>query len=434
VQRCRRGIGSDEHHRAVWSARGVVGLRDRSVGDRSAGSPDTALIAMRKVLVSALAARGGGGLTYVRRIVSQFPADGEARLSILSPQPIVEVGDRSDIEWIKAPAWTESGVSRFVFGSLFFRFLWSRRNDFDVAYYTGGSIDVPLPAKVKRVAVFQNMLPFDPEARRRYGPSWNRVRNWILRKTQSHAFRHADLMIFISEHGREVIDTQIPERRSRGVVIPHGVERLSAPLAPDVAARLPARFALYLSALDVYKAHVELIEAWALAMRGRKTDLKLVLAGPEYPAYAKRVRAAIRRHGLEDEVIVLGTVEHDQVFDLAERAALNLFMSSCENCPNIVLELLSAGRPLLLSSRPPMPELGGPELAYVDPYDVPAIAAAIARAIDDPASAEALGRSAAERAKRFSWEKAGSATWLAILGLTPGEGVPVGKIAGSGPA
>jgi glycosyltransferase involved in cell wall biosynthesis len=388
------------------------------VGPQSAASPLLGVVtATPRVLLSALAARGGGGLTYLRMIVPQFPADGAARLSILSCEPSAGLAERPDIEWICAPAWARLAILRFVFGYFYFRFFWTRRNDFDVVYYSGGSIDAPLPKRVKRATVFQNMLPFDPEARRRYAPGWNRFRNWVLRRIQSHAFRHADLLIFISEHGRDTIDAQVPDRRSRGVVVPHGVERLNAPLTVEIARQLPPRYALYLSALDVYKAQVEVVEAWALAMRDRPTDLKLVLAGPtQYSAYAKRVRAAIRRHGLENQVILLGPVEHDQVFELAARAELNLFMSSCENCPNIVLELLSAGRPLLLSSRAPIPELGGPRFAYVDPYDVPALAAALIRSIDNPGFAEALSHSA-ERARMFTWEKAGKATWRPILAL-----------------
>ena len=64
-----------------------------------------------------------------------------------------------------------------------------------------------------------------------------------------------------------------------------------------------------------------------------------------------------------------------------------------------------------------MPELGGPGLDYVDPYDVPALAAAVRRLVNDPARLRALGEAAAERARLSSWEKAGAATWAAIIAL-----------------
>jgi len=268
---------------------------------------------------------------------------------------------------------------------------------------------------VKRIVAFRNMLPFDLESRRRYGLGWIRFRHWLLRYVQAWAFRSADLVIFISDYARRTIDAVVPDRRGRSVVIPHGVNHSGVSLDPIFVARLPDRFVLYLSIIDVYKAQVELVEAWAELRRGRDLAEKLVLVGPEYPPYARRVREVIRRHGLEDQVILLGPVHHDQVFDLAERAILNLFLSSCENCPNILLELMGAGAPLLVSDRQPMPELGGPDLDYVDPYDVPAVASGIARLLADPAHRNRVGEAARARARLYSWEQAGQMTWEAIL-------------------
>ena len=372
---------------------------------------------MARILFSALSSRRGGGLTYIRNIVRAFPSAPGNHLVILSANPIEGLPERPDVEWVRAPAWTAKPISRFLLGAVYFRFFWPRRREFDVVYFAGGSIEMHLPPGARTAVAFRNMLPFDLRERRRYGPGWIRLRNWLLRYVQGSAFRRADLVIFISEFARATIDRAVPRRRGRSAVIPHGVSRTEGRLDPALAARLPESFVLYLSIIDAYKAQVEAVEAWALLRRDGGISEKLVLAGPEYPPYARKVRAAIARHGLEEEVILLGAVRHDQVFDLAERAKLNLFLSSCENCPNILLELMRAGRPLLVSSCQPMPELGGPGLDYVDPYDVPALAAAVRRLVNDPARLRALGEAAAERSRLYSWEKAGAATWAAIIAL-----------------
>jgi len=75
---------------------------------------------------------------------------------------------------------------------------------------------------------------------------------------------------------------------------------------------------------------------------------------------------------------------------------------------------MKVGRPLLVSSRQPMPELGGAELLYVDPFDVPGVAAAIAGLVGDAAARQRLGAAAARRAETFSWERCGGATWEAV--------------------
>jgi glycosyltransferase involved in cell wall biosynthesis len=352
---------------------------------------------MAKILFSALSARRGGGLTYIPNVVAAFPSDPRHRLFILSAEPIPGVPERANVEWLKAPAWTVNPISRFLLGFVYFRFLWPRRHDFDVVYYAGGSFDIHLPGGVSKAVAFRNMLPFDPEARRRYPLGRQRLRNWLLRHVQASAFRRADLVIFISDYARGVIDHLLPHRRGASAVIPHGAAVTPAPLAPEIAGRLPERFVLYLSILDAYKAQVELVEAWSRLLRRGARAEKLVLAGPENPHYARKVRDAIDRLGLKEEVFLLGPVPHAQVSDLARRAQLNLFMSSCENCPNILLELMCTATPLLVSARQPMPELGGPDLDYVDPYDPAAIADALERLLGDPERLQASAAAARAR-------------------------------------
>lgn len=370
-----------------------------------------------RILLSALSARRGGGLTYLRHIVRAFPSGMGHQLSILSPRPIDGLTIPQDVEWARAPAWTARPISRLLFGWFYFRFLWPRRHDYNLAYFVGGSFDIALPAGVLKAVAFRNMLPFDPPSARRYPFGWIRFRHWMLTYVQGHAFRTANLVIFVSEYARQVIDSRV-QRRGSAVTIPHGVAETTEKLDPVLLHRLPDAFVLYLSTIDVYKAHVELVDAWAILRQRRATLEKLVLAGPANPYYERQVRAAIAVHGLEKEVILLGEVRHDQVSDLATRAKINVFMSACENCPNIMLELMRAGQPMLISARQPMPELGGSELDYVDPYDEPAVADALIRLLDDPAHSAQVAAVGLKRSASFSWDEAGYRTWEAILAVT----------------
>ena len=369
---------------------------------------------MTRILLSALAARHGGGITYLRNIVRTFPDGPDVRLSVLAHESFESLPTQANVEWIKAPRWSEPPILRFLFGFVYFRFFWPRRRDFDLVFCASGSFDVSLPGDVTRVVAFHNMLPFDGDSRRLYRPGWLRLRFLLLRLVQGWALRRADFVIFISDHGRRAIDRVLGGRRGGATVIRHGVSRGEAPLDPGLACRLPERFLLYLSTIHPYKAHLELIEAWSLLRSRGPMREKLVLAGPDHPPYVRRLRRAIARHGLEKDVILLGPVPHEQVFDLARRSLANLFLSVCENCPLILLELMSVGRPLLISSRQPMPELGGAELHYVDPFDVPGVATAIADLVADAAARRRLGAAAARRAQMFSWEQCGAATWEAL--------------------
>jgi glycosyltransferase involved in cell wall biosynthesis len=70
-----------------------------------------------------------------------------------------------------------------------------------------------------------------------------------------------------------------------------------------------------------------------------------------------------------------------------------------------VLEAMRLGVPVVASSCGALPELLGDAGALVDPYDTEAIAAAIARVLDNDGYASACAARGVERASQFSWDR-----------------------------
>jgi glycosyltransferase involved in cell wall biosynthesis len=167
----------------------------------------------------------------------------------------------------------------------------------------------------------------------------------------------------------------------------------------------------------VYKAQVEVLRAYALLKRWRPKREKLILAGPERPRYAQKVRDEIDRLALRNDVLLAGPVPHDQLPPLYQNALINIFASECENCPNIMLEALASGRPLLASNRPPMPEFGGDAAIYFDPAAPDELARRLFSIIDDPVRLAELSAKAKERAQLYDWERTAHATWTVISEL-----------------
>ena len=87
-------------------------------------------------------------------------------------------------------------------------------------------------------------------------------------------------------------------------------------------------------------------------------NVKLLLAGHASPHYFKKVKQTIEEYGLMDDVIYLGSINHEDLPDYYKGAKINIFASTCENCPNILLEAMSSGRPVFCSTHMPMPEFG----------------------------------------------------------------------------
>lgn len=375
---------------------------------------------MKTVVVEGLSARLGGGQTYVRNLFEYYPGYPDMR--------VVGVVPDSDRDFFDCHPDIELRAPKFASRNLGTRLLWNRfelpgllqRLEASVLFCPGGFL-ATRPSGCRTAVTFQNMLPFSTEERARYPLGIPRARLKVLGGVQASSFRDADLVVFISEFARAVIELVVPKRRGASVVIPHGLSdhfRSKHPRPRDP--RLPDEYVAYVSILTVYKAQLEVLDAWNELRRRRATREKLLLIGPEYAPYARKVHEKVRRLGLENEVVLLGNVPYAELPAYYQHAKVNIFASSCENCPNVLLEKLAAGRPVVCSDFPPMPEFGGDAAIYFDPYNPNQLASALASLLDDAAAMERWGRLATERALVYQWPDAAKQTWDALHALAFG--------------
>jgi glycosyltransferase involved in cell wall biosynthesis len=176
-------------------------------------------------------------------------------------------------------------------------------------------------------------------------------------------------------------------------------------------------YLLYVSTLDVYKAQLEVVEAYGLLKKKGLRSEKLVLVGPEYKPYAEKVRNKIAELGLQEDVLIVGNVPHTDLPSAYRNARINIFASETENCPFILLEALGAGRPVLVSSCPPMPEFGGDAVVYFDPSRPEDLARKLEQVNSDEELMLRLAGAASERSAQYRWEETGRKTWDAFVDL-----------------
>jgi glycosyltransferase involved in cell wall biosynthesis len=374
----------------------------------------------KTIVIEALSALQGGGQTYLRNLFLLYsPVPDERIVAIVPPAFRSFLPINPAIEFI-FPVWPSTGLFARLFWNRFVLTRLLRRYSASVLYCPGGGLAVRPKGCLTAVA-FRNMLPFSPDERRRYSLGYMRFRLWLLQYIQGASFRDADLVIFISRFAKSVIDLKVGKRKGGAEIIPHGLsDHFRQPMSSPEDARLPASYVLYVSILNVYKAQLELIEAWALLRSTRQTSEKLVLIGPEFGPYADQVRRKIATTGLQDEVLLLGNVPYEQLPAYYQHAKVNIFASSCENCPNILLEALAGGRPMLCSDYQPMPEFGLDAVQYFDPYNPSQLANLLKGMLDDEAALAAWGKKAAQRAQDFQWSDTASKTWSALRRLAQG--------------
>lgn len=183
-----------------------------------------------------------------------------------------------------------------------------------------------------------------------------------------------------------------------------------------------AQLVLFVGRLIPLKGHQELFEALARLVPSHPR-LELALIGEGLMEGALRARAA--RPDLAGHVRFLGVRPAAEVARWLAAANLFCLPSHSEGCPNVVLEALSCGRPIVASRVGGVPELVDPSCAIlVPPRDSEQLAQALAQALRHPWDEAAI-------AARFSrgWKQVAQETYQVCLQVLEKSGC--GQDAGS---
>lgn len=369
---------------------------------------------MKIIVINALSALRGGGQTYLINLLSYLP-EGDFKVLLLvnsrNKQLFSQYGS-GRVELFEA-VWASK--------SILHRTLWERfalplkLKEWRAAiYYAPGGVMITTPPKgCLSATALRNMLPFDDRERKRFPLiSIIRFKLWLLRFVFLKSYQKSDKVVFISEHSMSVVKQYMPDIENKSVVVPHGLNSqfLNAEESYDLPDILkPNQFYLYVSILDVYKAQKEIVKAWKKLL-DNNFPYPLVLAGPKYNQYGEETIALIDQLGLADKVIYLGKVDYDKLPSLYKSARALLFASSCECCPNILLEKLAAGRPILCSKIEPMPEFGGDAVVYFDPYEPTDLCEKIMSMEADSSMMNEMADRAYKRALKFDWSSTAQKT------------------------
>jgi glycosyltransferase involved in cell wall biosynthesis len=365
--------------------------------------------------------RAGGGLTHLAELLRA------ARPETFGFERVVVWSGRRTLDALPTAPWLTPAHSPLLDGPLPARVLWQRvhlprlARDIDVLLSPGGTAP---PSLHPQVVISQNMLPFDPKERGRYGASWPHARLLALRVVHGRAFSHADGVIFLTEFARERICVALgDERPQQTAIVPHGVDarfrappRPQRPLAacsPDDPLRM-----LYVSVVSPYKHQWVVAEAVA-RLRAQGLPLAMTFVGAkENPPSMARLREVMRRRDPAGDFLTLrGAVPFAEVHRSYQEAELFVFASSCENMPNILIEAMAAGLPIACSDRGPMPEVLRDAGAYFDPEDVDDTAAALRRLAEDDGLRTRCAARAWALSEQFSWARCADET-LAFLAQT----------------
>jgi len=220
------------------------------------------------------------------------------------------------------------------------------------------------------------------------------------------SYRKAHGVIFLSEYARNIIGRSIPDIFEKSIIIPHGVDDLfhRDRIKEEVQSNDKINL-LYVSSIKYYKYHWNVVKALYLLYKRGYKNIHLVLAGPADPEPFKKLQSSINLYNMNDYVSWIGNVSHNEIVNIYHSATIFVFASSCECCPNILLEAMASHLPIACSNRGPMQEFAEDSAIYFNPSKPNEIAQAIKNIIDNHDLSLRISSKALELSKKYTWSE-----------------------------
>jgi len=225
--------------------------------------------------------------------------------------------------------------------------------------------------------------------------------------------RHADQVVFVSEHQREDAEQRLGRRHGVVTEVVHnGVDDLFRAAGP----RRPPRgefVVTFVGLVTPAKGPHLVIQAADLVKRTTGLPVRVQIVGDSW--YGRGGQSPYESW-LRDQCSTIDTpvafipfVDRVAVANILATSSAACFPSSTETLPTAVLEAMASALPVVCSDIPGMLEAGGRAVIACPTEDIEALAAALATLAEDPQLWADRSRAVWERSALFSWDEAARA-------------------------
>jgi glycosyltransferase involved in cell wall biosynthesis len=223
------------------------------------------------------------------------------------------------------------------------------------------------------------------------------IRRDYPRLAQRHAQR-ADAVVVVSRYTAAQVTARLGVDPDRIVLCPPGAPPWRPRAAPPKNGPI-----LFMGSLDPRKNVATLLTAFERLLARLPDAPNLLLAGGSGNG-ASSLLERLAQPPLAGHVRHLGYVGDQDRETLYREASMLVLPSFDEGFGMPVLEAMTVGTPVVVSSRGALPEVAGDAGLIVDPEDPGALAAAMERLLRDVAFARQCSERGTARAGGFSWE------------------------------
>lgn len=352
------------------------------------------------ILINAVSARLGGGVTFVDRLAAALVKSGNrVQVRILCRPDMVGYfsrGQNHSLEVEAVPAASGSVIRRILWE----QFELPRRPeavDPDAVLLSPGNV-AAFRWRGPQIVLVQSIAPLDAQHRRRGGIS-RRLRYATLYQLGRRSFKCASAVVVNSRASAKLAKAAgCPVARIHTIPLGHDPSFRALSTEPTNESYL-----LVVGSAYRHKNLPTLLRAIALLRdRGAALPLRIVGSWPE-PEYMQEISDLADQLGLGSMIQIHGPVPYDTLPAIYSGASCYVLASRLENFPHTLLEAMGSGCPVVAGRQIPTEEICGEAAQLCDVEDPASIADAIEAVIRYPERAQELRAAGFQRISQFAW-------------------------------
>jgi len=283
--------------------------------------------------------------------------------------------------------------------------LWRRQQLAKAAHQQGAHIlhglsnELPtgVPKGLKTVVTIHDLLFM------RYPELYKKADRLIYQRKVTQACQQAHCVVAISQQTKQDLVQMLNVPQHKIKIVYQGCHpAFKTPPAPSLLQqvqqqyKLPQQFMLTVGRIEPRKNARLIIEA----MHKHQLNLPLVIAGRP-TAHVQELKALVQQYGLDQKVQFLSNVPMAHLPALYALSSVFLYPSLFEGFGIPIIEALNIGVPVVSTQGGCFAEAGGPNSAYVNAQDAPALAQAVNNIVSSPATAAHMVQAGKTYAQRF---------------------------------
>lgn len=242
-----------------------------------------------------------------------------------------------------------------------------------------------------------------------------KIHLWHYKKYFPKFAQKAKRIVTVSEFSKQDIVDCYGVSPDKIDVAYNGVNGIFKPLSEAEKSVVRAYYSfghpyfMFVGSLHPRKNLARLFTAFDRFKQRHKNDVKLVIVG-EKRWWTEPIQQAYDAMSCKEEVVFAGRLSQEDLHKVTAAALASVYVSYFEGFGIPILEAFKCDTPVITSNVTSMPEVARDAALLVNPFDEDAIAAAMAKVLDEDVRKELIAKGRL-RANDFSWDYAAEVIW-----------------------